>query len=84
MKRAVGSILALSIIFCGCASQKTPERLSAQADTNIAAGKFRKGLAQYDDAIAVSDKDFKSESGSARCSIQINYDAELQPYCISA
>lgn len=81
MKRAVGSILALSFILCGCASQKTPEHLGSQADTNIAAGKYRKALAQYDDAIAVSDKDSALFAKRATVkSLLMDYDSALADY----
>jgi tetratricopeptide (TPR) repeat protein len=57
MKRFVGVFLALSFALSGCASPKGPDDLSLQADTNVAAGKYKKALAQYDGAIALSDKD---------------------------
>lgn len=81
MKRVFCFIVALSLTAAGCAIQKAPEQLSSQADTNIAAGKYKKALKLYDDAIALSDKDsaLYAKRGTVK-SLLMDYDSALQDF----
>lgn len=74
-------IFAVSLLLAGCANQKPAEQLSSQADTNIAAGKYKKALALYNDAISTSDKD--SALFAKRAAVEtllMDYDAALSDY----
>ena len=81
MKKIVGYVIALSLTVAGCGNQKAPEHLSSQADTNVAAGKYKKALSLYDKAIAVSDKDSALYAKRATVkSLLMNYDSALADF----
>jgi tetratricopeptide (TPR) repeat protein len=81
MNRLLGFIVITSLAVSGCANQKAPEQLSSQAETNVAAGKYKKALSLYNEAIQTSTKD--SALFAKRAAVEtllLDYEAALSDY----